>query len=375
VKLIAQLKLLPSPEQADALRATLETANAACDYVSRVAWESGAFREYPLRKLVYGDLRATYGLGAQIAQLCVAKVADAYAHGRTARRTFKPHGSIAFDDRNLSYALPDASVSIWTLRGRERIPFVCGDRQRQLLYTRRGESDLVYNNGQWYLLATCEVEEAAPGDLDDALGVDLGVVNIATDSDGEVHSGRAVNNVRARHRRLRAKLQAKGTKGARRRLRRLAGKERRFARHTNHVISKRIVAKAERTTRAIALEDLTGIGTRARARKPQRATLHSWAFAQLRAFVAYKARRAGVRVILVDPRHTSRTCPAQRCGHVDERNRLSQGVFRCVRCGFAGHADAIAAENIRRAAVSRLHCSDLTTAESARAKPTACRRG
>jgi putative transposase len=136
------------------------------------------------------------------------------------------------------------------------------------------------------------------GDLDDALGIDLGVVNIATDSDGEIHSGRAINNVRARHRRLRTKLQKKGTKGTRRRLKRLAGKERRFARHVNHVISKRIVAKAERTTRGLALEDLQGIRTRARARRPQRAALHSWAFAQLRAFLVYKARRVGVRVVL-----------------------------------------------------------------------------
>jgi putative transposase len=373
VKLIAQLKLLPTAEQADALRATLEKANAACNHVSRVAWESGTFREYALRKLVYADVRATYGLGAQIAQHCVAKVADAYARDRTAQRTFKPYGSMAFDDRNLSYALPDASVSLWTVWGRQRIPFACGERQWQLLQTRRGESDLVYSKGQWYVLATCEVEEPAPGDLDNALGIDLGVVNIATDSDGEIHSGRAINTVRARHQRLRTKLQKKGTKGTRRRLKRLAGKERRFARHVNHVISKQIVAKAERTTRGIALENLTGIRTRARARKPQRATLHSWSFAQLRAFLAYKARRAGVRVILVDPRNTSRTCPA--CGCVDKGNRPSQAIFSCVRCGFAGHADIIAAQIIRRGAVSRPDCSDLPTGESARAKPTALRRG
>jgi hypothetical protein len=227
VKLIAQLKLRPTPEQADALRAPLETANAACNYVSQVAWDSGTFREYALRKLVYGELRATYGLGAQVAQHCVAKVADAYAHDRATRRTFELHGAIAFDDRNLSYALPDASVSNWTVRGRERIAFVCGARQWQLLQTRRGESDLVYSGGQWHLLATCEVEEPAPGDLDrdDALGVDLGVVNIATDGDGEIHSGSTITNVRAHHRRLRTKLQAKGTKGSRR-LKRLAGQER-----------------------------------------------------------------------------------------------------------------------------------------------------
>jgi putative transposase len=251
VKLIAQLKLLPTPEQAAVLHATLERANAACDHASRVAWQTRTFREYALRKLVYDDLRAIYGLGAQIAQHCVAKVADAYTRDRRSQHRFRPTGSIAFDDRNLSYALPDHSISIWTLDGRQSIPFVCGERQWELLQARRGESDLVYSKGQWYLLATCEVEEPAPGDLDDALGIDLGVVNIATDSDGKIHTGSTVNNVRHRHRRLRTKLQKKGTKGTRRRLKHLAGQERRFAKHVNHELSQRIVAKAERTTRAI----------------------------------------------------------------------------------------------------------------------------
>jgi putative transposase len=315
VKLIAQLKLLPSDQQAAVLRRTLETANAACNHASQAAWQAQTCCEYAQRKLVYGDLRSRYGLGAQIAQHCVAKVADAYTRDRTTAHTFKPHGSVAFDDRNLSYALPDRSVSIWTLEGRQSIPFVCGERQWALLQTRRGESDLVYSRGQWYLLTTCEVEEPAPGDRSAALGVDLGVVNIATDSDGEVYCGRAINNVRHRHRRLRTKLQQKGTKGTRRRLKRLAGKERRFARHINHVISKGIVAKAERTTRGIGLEDLTGIRSRARARKPQRATLHSWAFAQLRAFLAYKARRSGVPIVFCPSSlsiHATPRAPARR---------------------------------------------------------------
>jgi IS605 OrfB family transposase len=184
----------------------------------------------------------------------------------------------------------------------------------------------------------------------DALGVDLGITSIAVDSDGQVHSSQAVNAVRHRHRRLRTKLQRKRTKAARRRLRRLAGKEARFAKDTNHRISQQLVAKAQGTKRAIALEDLQGIRTRVTARRSQRATLHSWSFAQLRAFVEYKARRAGVPVVLVDPRNTSRTCP--RCGCVDAHNRPSQQQFSCVACGFAGLADHVAAENIRRAAVN-----------------------
>ncbi|MBC8078614.1 MAG: IS200/IS605 family element transposase accessory protein TnpB, partial [Chloroflexales bacterium] len=173
------------------------------------------------------------------------------------------------------------------------------------------------------------------------------------------YSGRTIKSVRYRHRRLRNKLQKKGTLSAKRRLRRLSGQEARFARDVNHTISKRLVSVAEHTKRALALEDLKGIRTRIRAGRQQRTVLHSWAFFQLRAFIAYKAQRVGIPVVCVDPRNTSRTCPA--CGHIAKANRPNQATFRCVSCGCAGHADTIAAGNIRvlgRAAVMQPHVSD-----------------
>jgi putative transposase len=118
-------------------------------------------------------------------------------------------------------------------------------------------------------------------------------------------------------------------------------REQRFAANINHTISKRIVAEAQCTQRAVALEDLEGIRMRIKARRPQRATLHSWSFHQLRQFVAYKAALAGVPVVYVDPRNTSRTCPA--CGLVDRANRKTQAQFVCVGCGLAGLADHFAA--------------------------------
>jgi|ERR687889_1991561 IS605 OrfB family transposase len=107
---------------------------------------------------------------------------------------------------------------------------------------------------------------------------------------------------------------------------------------------------AERTKRAISLEDLTGIRLRVRARRHQRARLSSWSFGQRRSFIEYKAKRAGVSVLFVDPRNTSRECP--ECGHISKSNRPSQATFECARCGYAAHADSTAARNISsRAAV------------------------
>src|SRR5258706_10373179 len=359
MRLTVQLKLLPTPEQADSLKRTLEAANAACDYISQVAWSTHTFGQFPIHRLTYSDVRETFGLAAQLAVRCIAEVADAYKLDRKTKRAFAPLGAVAYDDRILSFAMPDSSISIWTLGKRQSIPFVCGERHKALLASRRGETDLAFVRGNWYLFAACEVETPEPIDVQGVLGIDLGVTNIAVDSDGEVLSGQAIKNVRYRHRRLRNKLQRKGTKHSRRRLRLLAGQERRFAKHVNHCLSKRIVAKAKRTKRAIAVENLTHIRTRVRARGSQRATLYSWSFAQLQAFIAYKAALADVPVHRVDPRNTSRTCP--NCGHCAKANRKTQAAFVCLSCGFADLADRIAAENIRvlgRAVVNQPYCSD-----------------
>ena len=125
-----------------------------------------------------------------------------------------------------------------------------------------------------------------------------------------------------------------------------------MARDVNHCISKTLVGKAKDTRRGIKLEDLSGIRRRVTVRKAQRSDLHSWAFRQLRTFVGYKAALAGVPVVLVDPRNTSREC--SRCGHIDKRNRPTRDDFRCVSCTHTEGADTNAARNIsRRAAVMR----------------------
>jgi IS605 OrfB family transposase len=113
----------------------------------------------------------------------------------------------------------------------------------------------------------------------------------------------------------------------------------------NHVVSKQIVASAERTGRGIAIEDLTHIRRRVTARRPQRATLHSWAFRQLRGFLEYKAALVGVAVAIVDPRNSSREC--SQCHHLSTANRPNQSTFRCQACGHASHADLNAAVNLR----------------------------
>jgi IS605 OrfB family transposase len=203
----------------------------------------------------------------------------------------------------------------------------------------------------WFLIATCEVPENALNTCPvDWIGVDRGIVNLATTSDGDNYQGRRLGRYRRWHARKRAELQAKGIRSANRRAKRRAKREARHAAHINHKISKEIVAVAQRTGRGVALEDLGGIRDRVRPSRDQRATFSSWPFHQLEEHLRYKACRAGVPVIAVDARYTSQMCP--RCGHTARNNRPTRDHFCCRRCGLAGPADHVAGVNVRNRARS-----------------------
>lgn len=365
VKLVVQVKLLPTAEQAEALEATLTHLNAAANQVSRLAYDTRTFGVYALRRLTYAQLKAD-GFGAQQAQHVIKKVVDAYTalrgqirEGRLRGRrrskaeskpiAFRPHAAHPFDDRCLSWLHDARTVSIWTVRGRvKNIAFTGSPGQLKTLAAHRhGETDLIFRDGHWFLIATCEIPTPPVNqDPDDWLGIDRGIVNLATTSDGVNYSGEELTRYRRKMARVRAELQARKTKSARRKLKRRAKREARFATHTNHKIAKEIVADAQRTGRGIAVEELAGIRDRVRLWPSQRATLSSWPFHQLGEFLAYKARRAGVAYLQVDPAFTSQRCPVPWCGHVERKNRPTRDSFRCRSCGFAGPADLIAALNV-----------------------------
>ncbi len=346
------VKLAPTPEQHAKLLRTLETFNAACNAIAAVAFAEQRASKFDLQKLVYYDIREQFGLSSQMAIRAISKVSEAYKRDKAIQPRFRPHSAMVYDPRICSFPAPDR-VSLLTLDGREVMPFRFGRYAEGMLQRARGQCDLLYraSRNTFFLAITVDAPESALDDVSEFLGVDLGIVNIATTSDGELVSGGHIKNVRARYSRFRAKLQKQGTKSARRLLKKRSGRKKRFVRDTNHCVSKRLVARAKDTARGIAIEDLNGIRERATVRgKRQRRALHSWAFAQLRSFLSYKAALAGVRLVAVDPRDTSRTCSA--CGHCDQASRKTQSRFVCTSCGVVAHADVNAAVNIgRRAAV------------------------
>lgn len=353
MKLTVDIKLLPNTEQAQILTETLKLANRACNYISEKAWQAKTFRQFDLHKLCYADIRERFSLTAQMAVRCIAKVADAYKRDKKTQRTFREYSAQPYDARIFRFCKNGQAINLWTIAGRFELQFVCGESQREMLKQAKGEVDLIYRKQtqQWFLYCTVDVQEEVENLVSEYLGVDLGVVNIVVDSEGEKFSGAKVDSKRAWYAERKAKLQPVGTKASKRRLRKLSGRQKRFQSWTNHKISKHLVKKAKRNGCGLALEDLNGIRKRIKANKSQKARLHNWSFYQLREFISYKAKLAGVPMVLVNPRNTSRTCPT--CGHCDKKNRKTQERFTCVVCGHSDNADYVGAINIAKAAVNR----------------------
>ncbi len=372
MKQVVQVKLLPTPEQAQALEATLRSCNAAATWIAETIHGTPARSAFNVQRAVYAETKLKFGLSAQPTVRAIKKVADAYKtlranlqagnYGRVGSPkrakvegkpvVFRPDAAQPFDDRCLSWQHQDRTVSIWTTTGRMRgLAYTGLPAHLELLAThRQGESDLIRRGRNWFLIATIDLPDVAPADPTSGfVGVDLGIENIAVTHNpttGQHHdwSGKAVKDRRHKNRLLRTRLQKKGTKSAKRLLKVRSRKETRFAADINHQISKTIVAEAKRTGCGIAVEDLTGIRQRVRLRKPQRATHSSWAFAQLGSFLTYKAAREGVLLVQVDPAYTSQQCSA--CGHIDRKNRPNQAEFCCRACGFSLGADRNASINI-----------------------------
>jgi putative transposase len=293
----------------------------------------------------------------------VRVVASKYAAARTAKRRLKKPVffkrqavMLQGGKRGRDVRFASSGLSLLTLDGRvKQVPFKGEPALAAYLdHWQLGDARLYTRKGKVYLSAA--FKRSVP-DLekptDAVIGVDRGIIRIAVITDGKQQhffGGGHIKHVRDRYRTTRAALQKKkahrNTRSLRRVLKRLSGRERRFQRDANHVVSKRIVSFARHTAcPTIALEQLDGIRARSgKLRKTQRRDVNGWAFYQLELFIGYKAAAQGFAVMEVDPAYTSQAC--SRCGYTHQSNR-KRHQFVCGACGYALDADLNAARNIR----------------------------
>jgi IS605 OrfB family transposase len=341
-------KLDPTPEQAVEIDATLAAFAAACDFAAETARRIGSTNKVKVQHAAYKAMRKRFGLSANLAIRAIARACAVLKVPARMHSAFQPT-STDYDARIFRFSEWDWTFHLTLLSSRQRIATILGDRQKSLLKGRKPKAAVLVKrrDGGYFLHVQIHQDDPGPSEASDFLGVDLGIANLAVDSDGTKFSGKAISRNRRRRATARKQYQRRSTRRAKRKLKAMAGRQRRYQVWVNHNISKEIVAKAKALGVGIALENLHGIRQRieATATRRLRRRLGNWGFFQLRTFIAYKAQAAGVFVVFVDPKHTSQTC--SECGHCAKSNRKDQAHFHCQACGHKAHADLNAARNIR----------------------------
>lgn len=346
MKLTLKIKLLPSAEQAALLLETIKESNGVCNVISDTAWEGRIFNNIKLHHACYHACRQQSVLSSQMLVRSIAKVSLTYIANKSVKHIFKPLGGITYDNRIMTYK-PNYIVSLWVIGGRIKIPFLCHNKN-YMPYI-KGEADLVYKKGRFYLFQSVDVFEDAINNVEEFIGVDFGLTDIAVTSDGIKHSADRLNAYREHRQAVRGSIQAKAAtsnrstkRNCRRLAKRLTGKETTHSSIINHTIAKSIILSAKQSGKGVAIEDLTNIrSTSKRRNKKFRTKLGRWTFGQLRSFLEYKGLRYGVPVVVIDPRYTSQTCNV--CKHIGERNNKR---FKCNNCGSDMDADVNASINI-----------------------------
>ncbi|MEO1374078.1 MAG: transposase [Cyanobacteria bacterium J06635_10] len=357
---------------------TLQGFADACNQIYEVAKRENCWNTTKLHHKVYKPVREGTGLKAN--HVCQA-IRRAIGNAKAVKQVhkFRPT-SLNLDVRTFQYIEDLQTVGITLMCGRKKFKLSIGNYQKALL---KGQSPTAATlnktkRGDYYINICVDLPTNPTGKTPKVIGVDLGRRDIATTSTGKSWNGEKIQATRDRYSKVRANIQSKRTRSCRRLMRRLSGREQRFQKWLNHPcgyarsahfvnasrfksgnppnalahnISKQLVQDAKNSNAALAFEDLTNIrqslNQKRRSRTERRRT-NNWAFYQLRMFVDYKARIAGIPVVFVPPAYTSQTCKRKahaartRCHHVHPikgRSYRNGKKYKCGNCGFEHDAD------------------------------------
>jgi putative transposase len=348
-----RLKLTPSPAQADALTETSRLFTAAFNRFVAMGWDAGVSNATKLHYLAYYPVRSELPtLNSNLINTARAKAAEAiksaFALREAERKVSMPSSDACPPRYNVHTYKVDwesQTVRMSLVGDRQTIRFAIPDYNAAYAGYPTDTADLLFRNGVWWLHVVVTVPAPDVVPTDQVVGVDLGLAQPAVTSNNRFLGKRAWKAIEGRLFHLKRKLQQKGTRSAKRHLKRLRRKQARFRRNTDHILSKQIVASVEPGA-TIVLENLTDIRKRTKIKRKTETSrrVHSWSFAQLKGFIEYKAEGRGCTVVAVDPRHTSQMCSC--CGHTARNNRRSRGRFVCRACGYELHADLNAARTI-----------------------------
>lgn len=375
-------------ETAQAFSNTMFKYRDACNFISQYIFEHAfELKQSKLNKALYHDLRDKFELKSQMAQSAIKTVIARYKTVKTqlfqhpfrydtGKKDGKGRGIWAQIYRDLtwlwqpinfkrpqldlqrgrdwSYLSTTNQLSLNTLNGRRKVDFVCKGFDQYLDQTKWkfGSLKMLQLRGKWYihLSATTAIPEFEAEQAVHVVGIDRGLRFLAAcyDEKGKsiLFSGQKILRKRRKYKKLRAELQAKGTKSAKRRLKKIGQRENRWMSDVNHRLTKTLIDHYGSNT-IYALEDLTDVRfATEKSPKDQRYEMLSWAFYQFEQFLTYKANLNSSAVVKVPAKYTSQRCP--KCGRIHKDNRDHElHLYTCDKCGYKSNDDRLAAMNIQ----------------------------
>lgn len=375
-------------ETAQAFSNTMCKYRDACNFISQYIFEHAfELKQSKLNKALYHDLRDKFELKSQMAQSAIKTVIARYKTVKTqlfqhpfrydtGKKDGKGRGIWAQIYRDLtwlwqpinfkrpqldlqrgrdwSYLSATNQLSLNTLNGRRKVDFVCKGFDQYLDQTKWkfGSLKMLQLRGKWYihLSATTAISEFEAEQAVHVVGIDRGLRFLAAcyDEKGKsiLFSGQKILRKRRKYKKLRAELQAKGTKSAKRRLKKIGQRENRWMSDVNHRLTKTLIDHYGSNT-IYALEDLTDVRfATEKSPKDQRYEIASWAFYQFEQFLTYKANLNSSAVVKVPAKYTSQRCP--KCGRIHKDNRDHElHLYTCDKCGYKSNDDRLAAMNIQ----------------------------
>ena len=375
-------------ETAQAFSNTMCKYRDACNFISQYIFEHAfALKQSKLNKALYHDLRDKFELKSQMAQSAIKTVIARYKTVKTqlfqysfrydtGKKDGKGRGIWAQIYRDLtwlwqpinfkrpqldlqrgrdwSYLSATNQLSLNTLNGRRKVDFVCKGFDQYLDQTKWkfGSLKMLQLRGKWYihLSATTAIPEFEAEQAVHVVGIDRGLRFLAAcyDEKGQsiLFSDQKILRKRRKYKKLRAELQAKGTKSAKRRLKKIGQRENRWMSDVNHRLTKTLIDHYGSNT-IYALEDLTDVRfATEKSPKDQRYEIVSWAFYQFEQFLTYKANLNSSAVVKVPAKYTSQRCP--KCGRIHKDNRDHElHLYTCDKCGYKSNDDRLAAMNIQ----------------------------
>lgn len=351
-KLCKTLRLPVTTQDLASLKNTMLEYKKGYAIATTLGWDEGKTHRAVVHNLSYARIRKETKLPSQLTCSSINKAAETLkalktlkAKGKKVSKPDMRRASIRYDARSSTINLKTGKASLSTIDGRKKVEFQVPDFFKVEQDYKVCSADLVQNNkGRFFLHVVVEVPKPEATNTGHCIGVDLGVTRPMVTSDNKFYGKKHWKHVKQRYFNLQRSLSSKGTPSAKRHLKKLSGKVRRFTRDCDHVLSKKLVTGVLPGDKVI-LEHLTNIRERMKGNKALKRRLHTWSFAQLQSFIEYKASFKGVLVEYVNPAYTSQACSC--CGHVSKSNRKTQSLFKCVSCSYMLNADLNASKNIK----------------------------